>query len=359
MYSFDKANLALKAVCPNNEIIVDDKNMPSVMVKIPKMTYAQLGLGDSTATFPAFLINGQEVDAIYISKYQNIVQNSRAYSLPGEDPKASINFDTARQACEAKGDGWHLMTRLEWMALALWCKANGTMPKGNNNYGKDHSETTYKAIPTYKDADGKTLRVATGTGPLTWSHDGTEAGIWDLNGNVYEWVGGMRTVYGELQVLVNNNAADPAHSQAATSAEWKAIDATTGELITPNGDGRTSNSLKASWTGSAWKWISGTPATDTTYHGCTLEAITVDSGIGAGAILMLQALGLYKYDTTSGAYGGDYIYMDVTQAERSFLCGGDWHFGSYAGVFDAIGNIGRSYSITNFGFRSAYCKLPS
>ena len=34
--------------------------------------------------------------------------------------------------------------------------------------------------------------------------------------------------------------------------------------------------------------ISGTPAADTTYHGCTLESITVDSGIGAGAILMLQ-----------------------------------------------------------------------
>ena len=59
--------------------------------------------------------------------------------------------------------------------------------------------------------DGKATEV-------TWSHDGTPAGIWDLNGNVSEWVGGIRTVYGELQVLVNNNAADPAHSQAASSS---------------------------------------------------------------------------------------------------------------------------------------------
>ena len=359
MISFDKASLALQAVCPNNVLLTDDKNMPSVMVKIPKMTYAQLGLGSSTATFPAFIVNGQEVDAIYISKYQNIIQNSRAYSLPGEDPKANITFDTARQACEAKGEGWHLMTRMEWMALALWCKANGTMPKGNNNYGKDSTETTYKAIPTYKDGDGKTCRVATGTGPVTWSHDGTPSGIWDLNGNVYEWVGGIRTVYGELQVLVNNNAADAAHSQAVGSAEWKAIDATSGNLVTPNGTGRTSNSLKASWTGSVWKWISGTPAADTTYHGCTLESVTVDSGIGAGAILMLQALGLYKYDNTAGAYAGDYIYMNVCEAERSFLCGGAWYGGSYAGVFYASGYPGRGYTYADIGFRSAYCELPS
>ena len=112
--NFDLSALALKAVCPNNEILYDDKGLPSVMVKIPKMTYADLGLGASTATFPAFLVNGQEVDAIYISKYQNIVQNGRAYSLPGQDPKANINFDTALKACTDKGAGWHLMTAFEW-----------------------------------------------------------------------------------------------------------------------------------------------------------------------------------------------------------------------------------------------------
>ena len=31
MISFDKANLALQAVCPNNVLLMDDKNMPSVM----------------------------------------------------------------------------------------------------------------------------------------------------------------------------------------------------------------------------------------------------------------------------------------------------------------------------------------
>ena len=133
--NFDLMATALKAVCPNNEILLDNAGKPSVMVRIPKMTYAQLGMGESTALFPAFIINGQEVDEIYISKYLNIVQNGRAYSLPGVDPAANMNFDQARSYCEAKGDGWHCMTRMEWGLLMRICEMQGFIPLGNNNAG--------------------------------------------------------------------------------------------------------------------------------------------------------------------------------------------------------------------------------
>ena len=186
MANFDLVNLALKATCPGNEIILDDKGLPSVMVRIPKFKIKDVIDGGSDSTHPAFIVNGIEVPEIYISKFQNVIHNGRAYSLPGEDPKTDINFDTARQACEAKGPGWHLMTNAEWAAIALWCRKNNLMPKGNNNYGKDHTESTYVAIPTYYDS-GKIARVATGTGPVTWSHNGEVTGIWDLNGNVWEW----------------------------------------------------------------------------------------------------------------------------------------------------------------------------
>ena len=184
--NFDLMATALKAVCPNNEILLDNAGKPSVMVRIPKMTYAQLGMGESTALFPAFIINGQEVDEIYISKYLNIVQNGRAYSLPGVDPAASMNFDQARSYCEAKGDGWHCMTRMEWGLLMRICEMQGFIPLGNNNYGKHSSEQFYKAIKTYDDS-GKTGRTATGTGPLTWYHDNSPSGIADLVGDVWEW----------------------------------------------------------------------------------------------------------------------------------------------------------------------------
>ena len=355
MPNFDLSNLALASVCPGNELIYDDKGMPSVMVKIPKQTYAQLGLGDSTATHPAFIVNGQEVDAIYISKYQNIVQNGRAYSLPAQDPKCSINFDTAAQYCAAKGEGWHLMTRAEWALIALWCKQNGFMPKGNNNYGKDHSEAGYKAIPTYYES-GKIARVATGTGPLSWSHDNSPAGIWDLNGNVYEWVGGLRTVYGELQILANNNAADSAHSQSASSAEWRAIDATTGELIVPDGTGTTANSIKLDYISSKITYSTAITNQVNDYKSTAFASVTCDGTISEAAKQVLYGLALLPYGE---GYADDYMYMNNGAPERSFLCGGFWHVGSGAGVFYLGGGHARSSANTNVGFRSAFVKLPS
>jgi len=141
MADFNLTNLALKVLTPTNTILMDDKGLPSVMVRIPKFKISDVIVGGSDSTHPAFIVNGQEVDAIYISKYQNVVYDGRAYSLPLEDPKASINFETALSACTAKGRGWHLMTRAEWAAIALWCRKNNLMPKGNNNYGKDSAES--------------------------------------------------------------------------------------------------------------------------------------------------------------------------------------------------------------------------
>ena len=367
MNNFDVANLALKAVCPSNEMIVDDKGMPSVMVKIPKCTWADLGIGTSTETFPAFIVNGKEVDAIYFSKYQNIVQNSRAYSLPGEDPGTSINLDQSISRCSAKGEGWHLQTRLEWMAVALWCLKNGFAPNGNNDYGKDYTENIYKAIPTSKGSDGKVNRVATGTGPLSWSHNGEQDGIWDLNGNVLEWVGGIRLVYGELQVISHdgetfgNDAADPDNSQSATSSLWCAIDGTTGGLIAPNGTGTTPNSLKLDRVDNKWQWVTGALADGTDesrYTGIT--GVTCSASVCEAAMNILRALGFLKLDgVDDAAYKSDVLYANNGTAERSFYCGGNWSSTSSAGPFYAHGNSSRSYTGGFIGFRAAFVDLPT
>ena len=356
MANFDLSALALKAVCPSNEILYDDQGMPSVMVKIPKMTYAELGLGDSTATFPAFIVNGTEVNEIYISKYQNIVMNGRAYSLPGQDPKTSINFDQAIAACSAKGDGWHLMTAFEWGALIAWCEKNGFIPLGNNNYGKHSSESNYKALPATTDDTHYAVRTRTGTGPLTWYHDQTLDGIADLCGNVWEWTGGIRSVYGELQILVNNNAADSDHSQGASSSEWMAINASTGELVTPDGSGTTSGTVKMDWVSS--KLTYSTSITDSApgEHNCNFSVIAFASGIGDAAKNLLIALGMAP--KSGSIISGHLCYFNNAQAERSFIRGGSFN-GTARGFASFYGSNARSFAYGNIGFRSAYIKLPA
>ena len=356
--NFDLTALAVSALAPGNELIYDDKGIPSIMVKIPKMTYAQLGLGNSTATFPAFIVNGTEVDEIYISKYQNIVQNGRAYSLPGQDPKTSINFDSAIAACTAKGAGWHLMTAFEWGALIAWCENNGYIPLGNNNYGKHSSESNYKALPASKDSEHYAVRTATGTGPLTWSHNKEIDGIMDLCGNVWEWTGGMRLVYGELQVLVNNNAADSDNPQTAASTLWKAIDATTGELITPDGSGTTTNSIKADWVSSKITWSATITDTARGSHYCMFQDITCASSIADAAKEVLRALGMLPISGTI-ITGWQRCYINNAEEERS-LCRGGYYASGYQLGFASFGlGSPRSSSLVSIGFRSAYVKLPA
>lgn len=357
MGRFDLSNLALKAVCPTNEILYDDKGLPSIMVKIPKFKISDVITGGSSATHPAFIVNGQEIDCIYISKYQNVASNSRAYSLPCEDPKVNVNLDQSISLCTTKGEGWHLITRAEWAAIALWCKKNGTMPKGNNDYGKDTTESVRRAIPTSVD-NNRTGRVATGTGPVTWSHDGTLGGIWDLNGNVWEWNGGVRTVKGEVQVLANNNAADLDHSQAAGSAQWKAIDATTGEYITPNGSGTTPNSIKMDWVNSKITYSATITTQADQSRECAFKDVTCAASVSAAAQEVLKALALLPEDNTD-SYGGDHMWMNNGADERAFCAGAYWGHGAKAGVFALGGGYTRSYSVSGLGFRSAFVRLPS
>ena len=84
------------------------------------------------------------------------------------------------------------MTNVEWAYIALWCKKNGFWPRGNNSYGNDYARTEEWGEVTHIYSGTTKGRVATGTGPAPWSHDGSPFGVFDLNGNVWEWVGGLR-----------------------------------------------------------------------------------------------------------------------------------------------------------------------
>ena len=352
--NFDLANLALQSVCPSNCFEYDDKGMPSVMVKIPRMSWAELGVGTSTEPFPAF-VNGTTVkNYITIGKYLSITHNGRAYSLPGRDPAHDIDYDEAFTACKSKGGKWHLPTRLEWMAVALWCLKNGKQPKGNTNWGVDHEKGIHEAIHSPDWSCGRTL---TGTGPVSWRHNNELSGICDMNGNIYEWVAGMRLVYGELQVLsrdgtFDNCAEDTSLSVADDSPYWYAIDGTTGNLIRPNGSGTTANSIKLSWVDNHWRWTTGTIVKVANYGHSTFFATDTDSTISDAAKLKLIALGCIKPDTLT-VDPGDEFWARNQEAERLPLAGGTWNDGARCGLFALNLYSPRSYRGWNVGFRSA------
>ena len=357
MEKHQNRELQLEISCPGNRMITDKTGRASVMVRIPKQTYAQLGLGNSDDIHPAFLVDGKEVEEIYISKYESCLEDGLAYSLPDRVPAVSLNFDEASKACTEKGPGWHLMTRVEWALLAQWCANNGTIPRGNCSFGKDLEESGYRAVPA-EWKDGKPALVLSGTGPLEWSHDRTPAGIWDLKGNLGEWVGGTRLVLGELQILPGNDGADARVSQAADSSAWRAVSAETGELLLPTGGGETPGSLKLRYENDVWVWSAAAQAPRTeTHHGCLYEYVTCDDTVCEAARRVLQVLSLYRVDPTPGAYQGDCFYAHSGAEEIFFGCGGHYKHGTEAGVFCSHGTTRRKDVSATRGFRSAYVAL--
>lgn len=96
MPNFDDFKLAIEAMTGGkNTVLFDDMGMPSVMVPFPKMKIAEIMSGGSQNIHPAFSVGGVEKDVLYVSKFQNIVLNDRAYSLPMRDPKVYVTFDQA------------------------------------------------------------------------------------------------------------------------------------------------------------------------------------------------------------------------------------------------------------------------
>lgn len=348
MPNFDDLKLSIEALSGGkNTVLFDDLGMPSVMVPFPKLKMSDLIAGGSENIHPAFSVDGVEKSVIYVSKYQNIVLNERGYSLPMRDPRASLNFDQAVAYCRNKGKGWSLTPYSLWSAIALWCRKNGTMPRGNNNYGADHAYGHEKGVPTYYES-GKIARCATGSGPNTWNHNWMPDGIADLNGNVWEWCAGMRLMNGEIQIIPYANCMAADASMGASSTLWKAI-AADGTLVEPG----TAGTLKYNYVSGHIQLTSGDITPEDTWRGDTYQNMTLDSALTVPEIA--KALLIYP-DEPGGDYGGDGHYMN-NSGERLPVCGGGWLVTSNAGVFYVNLGYPRSRSSTDVGFRSAYCEL--
>ena len=68
--NFDAMRMAVQAVFPTNDVLMDDKDEPSIMVYIPAFRLCDVLSTSDTSVHPAFRMNGKEIAGFYMGKYQ-------------------------------------------------------------------------------------------------------------------------------------------------------------------------------------------------------------------------------------------------------------------------------------------------
>lgn len=357
----DCDSYALSAQLLANEVLYDASGMPNVMVPIPMFRLSDIWEGAPDVPHPAFIVRGEVKPVIYVSKYLASTQNGCAVSLPMVEPKNLVTYPQAQAYCEAKGPGWHLMTNAEWAAIALMCQKNAHLPHGNCNHGADEFCPWEHGVPIDGFSEQAKQSILTGSGPLSWSHNADRQGIWDLHGNLYEWLSGMRLVDGEIQIIPNNDAAvGSAIDQSANSTLWRAI-LPSGELVTPGTAGALHYDCSVTMPdkGEIPFHISNaqenpaptSESNNSAYGKVAFETLRAKDGVSIPDIL--KVLCLAPIDDTP--LGGDAIYMRST-GERMLRRGGYWGTGENGGLMCINLNYERTFLFHGDGFRACYIK---
>jgi hypothetical protein len=336
---------------------------PSYFRWIQKVTLGAIDASLGSGVHPAFIVDGIERDGIWIGMYPGVVKNGELLSLPGVDPTVSQPYTYFVNAARACGAGFHVMTNAEWAAVGLLTAKSGPQPRGNTDWGRAHDATWEAARRVDAGTPGSTSgtgRTLTGTGPVTWRHDGTPAGIADIVGNVLEFTPGLRLVDGEIQILDNNNAATA--SLFDDSAPWKAI-LQDGALVAPgtagtlklNSPSASNNDTTAVNLGAPTIATSVTnytgPAGDSnhSYDYCytSFASLSAATGVTVPAIMRALALAPLSSPALAGGFGVR------NNGLRYPFRGGSWNSGANTGLGALNLILPASSAASNFGARPA------
>ena len=273
-----------------------------------------------------------------IAKYLASAVGTTCSVVGGVQPLTSVTYDQAKSRCTGKGANWHLMSMHEWAAIALWSLANGTVPRGNTNYGRAHDklhETARRAdngVPG--DASG-TGRTDTGKGPATWTHDHTVHGIHDLVGNIWEWQDQMMLSEGQIKTTIDNNPS-------VAEVDWVSHPAFYDSTSAAGGSPRL-NSQVINRLGAIGDSANAGNSANVEFKLLTKEAAYTPSEL-------MRRL-LIETATANNLQGR--LYMR-NFGQRLPIRGGYWHVGVDAGLGALLLNNSRSNSNSRIGFRPAY-----
>ena len=317
-------------------IIRDSAGNANAMFVLPRFSYADLGMtadmgtGDVTAfDFGSGSIKSE----IFIGAY--LASGSGAVSAPRQDPRASLDHTAARNACSAKGAGWHLMTAHEWAAIALWCMANGYEPIGNTNWGRSHAKTWMVGDRADNRAPGDTAgtgRTQTGSMGSEATHTRTLGGIADLVGNVWEWQDGLLLQDGRFKISAYNTQAE---------VDWAFADAFL-DASTPTGGSAILSNAVNNRLGAIGDNANAGNSANVEWRAMTKS----------GSYVSNQAMKRLLLEP-AGALPQGRIYMR-NFGERLPCRGGYWHYGAGAGLAALFLGASRAGADTNLGFRPAF-----
>lgn len=385
-----------------NVVKYDADGNPSVFVKFMKMKSSDLSPELPNHTHPAFIIDGVEQDYILLGKYKasELTSGGTLYSIPNVPPMRSLGADQLLSRMRAAGTGISGMTVADYGFILLLAQKMGWDPHGNNNWGQHYGDATvwetgksvalnavrafegYKYTcliahttvaelrpdisPTYwqkgdyiggiswdntvEAAHQTGYRTLNGSGPLDWYLGSDPGNMADIIGSSLEANYGYRIVDAELQILENNNAADPDADLSATSSAWKAI------LPNASDDGFT---LVTPGTAGTLHWnYDSNLILDTQ---CDVELGSSDNNksrnfkdLTAHATRLpyvpyiIKELGLFP--TTGSTMRGNY-YVNFIAGERFPRRGGSYGNASYAGLGYVSSGGARGSTGTGYGAR--------